>query len=338
MLQKKEQLELERQILEKTDLLIETLIETSMLVGAEQEKKLEDSVAIVFDMAVLLEDYLGGHPEHFETLLRELTRQKLPDENVLKSFGDFNTYLDSAILKGLEQYRNSDIEDSGTDEPEEDPVEVLSEEIGEEQVVETVDATNPPELAAVAVNEEQEESVVSLDATASTVTTVAGEENEEVKEETGEEEISLAPDEREDVIVSEDELELSSPEPDSHDVEMIDEIQEQASFSQELIPPEDKETGDVQNYWDLALKQVFPDTSIAKDYNHKGITFSYFLPERAIAIDLSPGDKRQAVWKEYYCKQEQIKLLSIPALDNPRPRQIIRTLKLSLAQNAGQFS
>lgn len=322
MLQKKEQLELERQILDKTDLLIETLIETSMLVGDERERKLEASATIVYDMAVLLKEYLGGHPEHFETLLRELTRQKLPDENVLGSFGDFNACLDYAITSGLELYQNSVSEDS-----EEEFVEESPEEIVEDVSVETNDLNVQPEHTLEAIEEEQAVS----ESMAPPV--VEDENQEEISRETVESPADMAVEA--DNLVGEPGSE--SP-PIIETVEFADENGDFSVQSEDTIPIANNETNGYQDYWDLALRQVFPDTSITKDYSHKGITFSYFLPERAIAIDLVPSDKREAVWKEYYCKQEQIKLISIPALENPRPRQIVRTLKRSLAQNASQFA
>ncbi|NLL18403.1 MAG: hypothetical protein GX262_05180 [Clostridia bacterium] len=322
MLQKKEQLELERQILDKTDLLIETLIETSMLVGDERERKLEASATIVYDMAVLLKEYLGGHPEHFETLLRELTRQKLPDENVLGSFGDFNACLDYAITSGLELYQNSVSEDS-----EEEFVEESPEEIVEDVSVETNDLNVQPEHTLEAIEEEQAVS----ESMAPPV--VEDENQEEISRETVESPADMAVEA--DNLVGEPGSE--SP-PIIETVEFADENGDFSVQSEDTIPIANNETNGYQDYWDLALRQVFPDTSITKDYSHKGITFSYFLPERAIAIDLVPSDKREAVWKEYYCKQEQIKLISIPALENPRPRQIVRTLKRSLAQNAIQFA
>jgi hypothetical protein len=322
LLQKKEQLELERQILDKTDLLIETLIETSMLVGDERERKLEASATIVYDMAVLLKEYLGGHPEHFETLLRELTRQKLPDENVLGSFGDFNACLDYAITSGLELYQNSVSEDS-----EEEFVEESPEEIVEDVSVETNDLNVQPEHTLEAIEEEQAVS----ESMAPPV--VEDENQEEISRETVESPADMAVEA--DNLVGEPGSE--SP-PIIETVEFADENGDFSVQSEDTIPIANNETNGYQDYWDLALRQVFPDTSITKDYSHKGITFSYFLPERAIAIDLVPSDKREAVWKEYYCKQEQIKLISIPALENPRPRQIVRTLKRSLAQNASQFA
>lgn len=322
MLQKKEQLELERQILDKTDLLIETLIETSMLVGDERERKLEASATIVYDMAVLLKEYLGGHPEHFETLLRELTRQKLPDENVLGSFGDFNACLDYAITSGLELYQNSVSEDS-----EEEFVEESPEEIVEDVSVETNDLNVQPEHTLEAIEEEQAVS----ESMAPPV--VEDENQEEISRETVESPADMAVEA--DNLVGEPGSE--SP-PIIETAEFADENGDFSVQSEDTIPIANNETNGYQDYWDLALRQVFPDTSITKDYSHKGITFSYFLPERAIAIDLVPSDKREAVWKEYYCKQEQIKLISIPALENPRPRQIVRTLKRSLAQNASQFA
>lgn len=320
MLQKKEQLELERQILNKTDLLIETLIETSMLVGDERDKKLDTSIRIVFDMAVLLKEYLGGHPEHFETLLHELTRQKLPDDNVLKSFGDFNTCLDNAIIKGLELYRNSAYEASEAENTiEESPVnweDESSEDLVEEIAVETNVVVDYPNVTEEAT-EDEPDIADNLEAPALMA---------EVIVETFQEE-SLSTDMTE-----------KARDPMGESEEPVEVPDTQFDEPQEPLLPENAETGAIQDYWDLALKQVFPDTSITKEYNHKGITFSYFLPEKSIAIDIAPKDKRQAVWKEFYCKQEQIKLLSIPALENPRPRQIVRTLKRSLAQNAGLFS
>ncbi|NLC76287.1 MAG: hypothetical protein GX750_01495 [Clostridia bacterium] len=294
MLQRKEQLELERQILNKTDLLIELAMETSMLVGEERERKLENGIQIVCEMASLLQEYLGGHPEHFETLLGELTRQKLPDENVLQSFGDFNLVLDTAIKKGLERYLNMDQE-----VPDPEPVPEPRQDL--QDTWETGDGQAPVE--------EISETMVS-DENAHTA------------------QASL---EKEPVV---DAVETEGTETQEQVLADTSELQEESFV--EIAETVCSQCDPGQDSWDLALKQLFPGATISKDYSLKGLTFSYFLPEKAIAIDIAPTDKREAIWKEYYCRQERIRLLSLPAVgDDARPRQIVRTIRQYLAQIPG---
>lgn len=281
MLQKKEERELEQKILSLADLLIENTIATSMLVGEAQKEQKDTSIAIVMEMSELLEEYLGGHAEHLETLLQQLTQQKLPDENVLESFGEFRNHLNEVIQEGLLLYQNQPVE-----EVQFDPVTI------EDSLPELEEDAN---ILAFTENENIEE-----------IPDTELANNEENKE----------PDEYTDYN-------------DYWQNEMDERMESTIEDSIEPL------ASDLQEQWDLALKHVFPDTLINKDYSVKGITFSYYMPDLSLAIDTNPSEMRESVWKEYYCKEKNILHLSLSNIEAARHRQLVRAIKRSIAQNAG---
>lgn len=334
---------MEREILALTDRLIENTIEISMLSGEELERKQAEGVNIVVQLAAVLEAYLGGSPEHFAQVIKELARQKLPDENILASFGEFSTYLEEAIHHGLRLYHENrpmpeDITGAAPTEPEE------ANDAG------AVEEASPVPSGAGGTGEE---CTVTWDEPAETVTTPAhhstntGAEEETVKTDNHVEpaaglmpsswdhevDVSSPP---EPAPASEQASSSLTPETGSatgppadgeNCLSAADTSENQAS-----IPVNDTD----QDHWQAALKLVFPEATIIKNHTVKGLAFSYYIPEYAIAIDLNPTDKKETIWKEYYCRQENIRLLSIAMQENSRIRHIVRSLRLSLAQNISQ--
>lgn len=330
---KREQQELEREILALTDRLIENTIELSLLTGEEFEGKKQEGINIVVRLATVLEEYLGGSPEHFAQVIRELARQKLPDENILTSFGNFSAQLDEAIHEGLRIYHENR-PPAGEDEAM-DPTGSLSQEAenvttptaaGEEETAgediqtaegtvvpspevaeESMDPTPREETLAGKAGEEDPGSPVSL-ATGAPIDFSAPEQLD-----TGLEEAATGSD------ASRQEAEAKAL----------------AAETDSVHKKEDTPSA-LQDNWETALKMIFPEATIIKNHTVKGLSFSYYLPEHGIAVDVNPLDAKETVWKEYYCRQQNIRLLSIVGQDNWRLRHIIRNLRLSLAQNAGQ--
>ncbi|WP_227766247.1 hypothetical protein [Zhaonella formicivorans] len=97
---------LERDILELTDRFIEQTIQLG-----DQEKKdsneYEKTLEGVRELIEKLSFYLSGKEEHLEELLRQLTRQKLPDQRVLTSFNNFSCTLNDLIEQGLALYKKN---------------------------------------------------------------------------------------------------------------------------------------------------------------------------------------------------------------------------------------
>src|SRR5690606_11826957 len=93
----------------------------------------------------------------------------------------------------------------------------------------------------------------------------------------------------------------------------------------------------VPDNWETALRMLFPDATIIKNHTVKGLAFSYYLPEYALAIDVNPLDQKETIWEEYYCRQEKIKFLPLTVQESSRLRHILRSLRLSLAQTASQL-
>lgn len=310
---KREQQELEREILALTDRLIENTIELSLLTGEEFEGKREEGINIVVNLATVLEEYLGSSPEHFAQVIKELARQKLPDENILTSFGSFSTQLEEVIQEGLRLYlenRPPVAEDETVE-----PAAIAPPETGE--------ANAPTAGECPATCEESDgptqDSGMDMVALAS-------------DEEAAEEEVSAAPAE----ALTAPAVEPAEPvvEQDGGTATSCDAI------SQEEIPiqatPGAATGAAVPDNWETALRMLFPDATIIKNHTVKGLAFSYYLPEYALAIDVNPLDQKETIWKEYYCRQEKIKFLPLTVQESSRLRHILRSLRLSLAQTASQ--
>lgn len=321
---RKEQQELEREILELTDKLIENTIETSMLTGEEFAEKQREGVNIVAKLADVLEQYLGGSPEHFEQVIQELTKQKLPDENVLKSFGDFKLHLEEAIQKGLQLYHDNRLSVNN-----EESTEMTS---CSQEETEQIELNNNINITQEA-NDHPEEIVETADEAAyvETKTSDTVIEKEERACNDREEEIAEAalPEHLEiDTVTSVDHTyEASEPSEPDNTANIEDDNGEELKTGT-FSPQED--------HWMQALKLVFPGATIMKNHTLKGLSFSYYIPEYSIAIDLNQPNKKEAVWKEYFCRQERIKHMSVDTTENTRIRHIVRNLKRSLAQNTNQ--
>lgn len=321
---RKEQQELEREILELTDKLIENSIETSMLTGEEFEEKQAEGVNIVVKLAEVLEKYLGGSPEHFEQVIQELAKQKLPDENVLKSFGDFKLYLDEAIQKGLQIYLDS--QQSLIHEENMETTCCL------QDVTENALNTNNNVDIIPNANHNPKETLEAAD--------------ENVFVETNASNI-MAEEEMEHHTTKGEIVDTSFPETSEIVAATSSNDTAGPTDAAELENTANMETDDGENlaihtqdapddHWMQALKFIFPGATIIKDHTLKGLSFSYFIPEYSIAIDLNPPNTREAVWKEYYCRQERIKHVSVETTEDTRIRHIVRNLRRLLAQNTIQ--
>jgi len=296
----KEERELEQQILDLADLLIESLITASMLTGEKQDQQLEISTEIVAKIAGLLEQYLGDFNEHFETLLQQLTQQKLPDKNVLSSFGDFNLLLEKTINKGLTYYKTS----------QNASLELNNAEIVQENAVpNTVNGSIQVEAAL-----EKE----SLDESA----------NHQLDEKS----FPL-----EDAEVMEDYEEIDCPTVGSEIIEN-DSVENKGDDSEVVIPSEDesdpykgRDFTELDNLFYLILKQSFPTVEIIKDYVIKKLTFSYYLPGLELVIDKYEPDKKESIWKDFYCRQNNLTYIKFNINEKNSLKQLIRSLNRNLA-------
>lgn len=318
MRQKKEERELEQHILSLADLLIENLIATSMLNGDNQEQQLGVSIEIVAKIANLLEQYLGDFNEHFETLLQQLAQQKLPDENVLTSFGDFQSLLDTAIKEGLILYQKPS-------RPLEDYDANPDTNVKEEQI--SADATNDIEEEIKFVEENQME-------------VESGSEEKYKKDsvsKTGLEEESN-PENNLDLIVNSEDDRLGQLDVTESIVAINLSETDKSSLEDNFMTVDEEtvqlepEATDNEKIWDLALRQVFPNVEKISNYAIKKNVFSYYLPEFNLVIDKFNPDKKETIWKEFYSRQNNLTYLKIDTNENNSLRQLIRSLKRNFAE------
>ncbi len=294
----KEERELEQQILNLADLLIENLIATSMLTGEKQEQQLEVSTEIVAKIAGLLEQYLGDFNEHFETLLLQLTQQKLPNENVLSSFGDFNLLLEQTIKKGLSCYQ------TGQENPDKyNEIERTKENIA-------LDATDD-------IN--QEKTVLEEQGTGDLSTYKF----EEEIQPPGDTEAFSNSEELDPSIVNHEAVTEKSDEKANDNI--VDDI------FLENDPKEENKFIEKENLLYLILKQNLPNVKIINDYAIKKITFSYYLPELNLVIDKYEPDKKDSIWKDFYCRQNDLIYMKLDLNENNSLKQLTRNLKRNFA-------
>ncbi|MGI6552951.1 MAG: hypothetical protein ACOX37_07990 [Bacillota bacterium] len=299
---KKENHELEQQILQLTDLLIEATITYSILEGSAREAQMEEAGATVSKIAHLLIQYLGGHEEHLPELLRQLTRQKLPDESVLESFEGFNANLDQIIDYGLRLFQEKALLEY-TDWQEPTEKEETKEEIN--HLPDTFpESSGKKEVEAHIA----EDSVLSTGDTAAPGITNLEQEYKQIDQ---------------DLAVSSPNL-ITQEEMDNQE-HLVEE--ENALQQEEMAKPD---------YLEMALRRLFPGKEIVRDYILKDHKLSYFIPELSLAVDTSPGDAPSEIWKDYHCRERNIKLIRLPAVTSAHQRQLSRILKRHLAGSKDQ--
>lgn len=148
---------LEHEILRLTDRLIEAAIQLGDKEEAERKQEFVRSLGIVQELAQRISQYLSGKEEHLEELLRQLTRQKLPDQSILNSFTNFSANLNELIIGGLnlyQQLKNTPLaETEETDAGKEWAEETGHLEIQPEEEQDSTDLDNE-EIAVVPVSDE----------------------------------------------------------------------------------------------------------------------------------------------------------------------------------------
>jgi len=161
---------------EKIIYLVDKLIETAMSLSLwEQEgptpAPLEQGVTIVNELIETLLPELKGNEQYLLQVIQQLTAQKLPDRQILHSFGSFSDVLYQLIERGVNEFELKNLvseavvaetlmEDAQPVEPlpvvvEKQGQDPLWEEVGPELPVVTADVpapvskeSLPPELAA----------------------------------------------------------------------------------------------------------------------------------------------------------------------------------------------
>lgn len=321
MRQKREERELEQQILSLADLLIENVIAASMLTERSQEQQLEVSIEIVAKMAHLLEQYLGDFNEHFETLLQQLAQQKLPDENVLSSFGDFQDLLNTAISKGLILYQQ--------------PIQSTEDPNFEQEEIISTEQTDESELSEKILEEISK--VAELDSEKSVEKKFCS--NERVQKKSTENNFNIIEVEQtNETFETEIKIEKDLIETDESD-EIVSFVTENGDANyNEIEYNMDVAEGDIfldnQKIWEIALKQVFHDVEVLSDYVIRKNVFSYYLPELKLVIDKFIPEKKEIVWKEFYSRQNNLTYLQLSYEESKNLRQLVRTLKWSFVKNS----
>lgn len=140
-----------RESKEKIIYLVDKLIETAMSLSLwehEEPVPLEQGVSIVYELIETLIPELTGNEQYLLQVIQQLVTQKLPEQQILNSFGNFSDMLYELIERGVNEYELKN------------PVQeaVVAEELPEEEVVleeEVVPVESPPP-ALEAVGEDVE--------------------------------------------------------------------------------------------------------------------------------------------------------------------------------------
>ncbi|NLK50849.1 MAG: hypothetical protein GX295_00140 [Syntrophomonadaceae bacterium] len=98
-----EQRQKEKEILEKADNLINSLI-TSRSIDGEQQRW-EWNVSVVKELMALFMEVFPEAINYLEVAVREMLRQKLADPVVWSNFPDLSANLEEIIMEGIRQYR-----------------------------------------------------------------------------------------------------------------------------------------------------------------------------------------------------------------------------------------
>ncbi len=226
--------ELEMNILQTADDLIEVVTELGNQEGEQREALIREAVRSVVHLAEMFFHVMEGNVEHIEALLRQLIRQKLPDQNIMKSFGSFNEDLEEVIGEGLKAFF------------EEHP---LLEGVGENECNSEFDEERS--CSATILQKKQPAETLAEDAT----------------------------------------LEGNAEIPDK------DNFKESEKYI-------------VRNKLEEAIKFTYPESKIVRGYEIRGYKFDYYLPEHSLIIEKS-ANVRHLRSKEYYCRKQGIKLVTI---------------------------
>ncbi|QGG46956.1 hypothetical protein [Heliorestis convoluta] len=99
----KEQRHLEQQILRLLDQIIDEASQVSMMVGPYRDERFAEGVRMMEQLLTLCELLVEGRKEYVEATIRQLFQQKLPQPNVLRSFGEFQSTLEEYLQQGLQE-------------------------------------------------------------------------------------------------------------------------------------------------------------------------------------------------------------------------------------------
>ncbi len=89
------------QILTKIDQLIEVIIAATLKNKDDRQKLLEQGYVVTGELLRLLVQLLGPREDYLYTAVKELVRQRLPDQRLLNGFGDFYDLLEEIYQKAL---------------------------------------------------------------------------------------------------------------------------------------------------------------------------------------------------------------------------------------------
>ena len=89
------------------------------------------------------------------------------------------------------------------------------------------------------------------------------------------------------------------------------------------------------DYLEMALRRLFPK-EIVRDYILKDHKLSYFIPSYLWRLIPLQGDAPSEIWKDYHCRERNIKLIRLPAVTSAHQRQLSRILKRHLAGSKDQ--
>lgn len=95
---------IEQALLTEIDQLIECGIDASQADDDQREEILAEGQEMVQRILGLLTQIFFGPGEYYETILKQLVGQKLPNSHVLASFGDFSDVLEELIAAGIAKY------------------------------------------------------------------------------------------------------------------------------------------------------------------------------------------------------------------------------------------
>lgn len=99
---------LEKAILSYIDGLVNIIIELSIKTAVEKKILFDQAVTLVKELSPLLLNLVGAREEHLETLIRQLVTQKLPQGQVLKSFGDLHKDLNYILALAFHTPQRTD--------------------------------------------------------------------------------------------------------------------------------------------------------------------------------------------------------------------------------------
>ena len=236
---------MESQVLSLVDDFIDIMIELQNA-DPNQEEALyasaEQQLLTLADKALLL---LGGREEYLEAMLNQLITQKLPQEAVMESFGDFKQEVEQLVSRSMDAYREKKLE---------------PEEASDMSIV-------APDAEDAYIVEEKNLAIVKEEIDVDKSGTELSEEAENA-DSFSEEEITVA-----DMSLEEEAL------PDEEDGGIQGE--EAFAFVEEW---EESEEVQVEEPLGFLINSAFPGEEILSQYKFADIVFDYYIPSYTLAF------------------------------------------------------